>query len=54
MGASMSYTRTLRHVPDDTVDQVIQDFKSEGASSVDKTKEEDGNGWMVVATFPDQ
>jgi hypothetical protein len=48
----MSHTATLRHVSDDLVDQVMQDFKSEGATTVTKTQEDDGNGWMVVATFP--
>lgn len=47
----MSYTRTLRHVSDDLVDQVVRDFESEGAS-VTRSREDDGDGWMVVATFP--
>jgi hypothetical protein len=48
----MASTKTLHHVSDDLVDQVVQDFKSEGATDVTKTKEADGNGWVVVATFP--
>lgn len=44
-------SRTLRHVPDDLVDQVVKDSESEGAT-VAKTRESDGRGWMVVATFP--
>ena len=47
----MPFTRTLRNVPDDMVDQVVKDFESEGAT-VTKTRETSGTGWKVVARFP--
>lgn len=41
-------TRTLTNVPDAAVDQLVEDFQSEGFA-VTKTKQSDGT-WVVVAT----
>ena len=47
----MPRTERLTDVPDDEVDQLVEDFESVGAE-VTKTKQDDGN-WTVTATFPD-
>ncbi len=47
----MAKTRTLKNVPPDKVDDVVQQFKDAGATKVTKTKQADGN-YTVVATFP--
>ncbi len=47
----MPRTETLRNVPDADLDEVVADFKSEGASV---TTDRQPNGqWTVTATFPD-
>lgn len=44
--------RILTNVPDDEVDQVVEDFESEGFTV---TKEQDGEStWKVTATKNDQ
>jgi hypothetical protein len=43
-------TETLNDVPDSEVEQVVQDYKDEGAT-VTKTRNPDGT-WTVTATFP--
>jgi uncharacterized protein with GYD domain len=48
--AFMPHTETIKDVPDDKVDEVVQDFESEGAK-VEKTEQSNGK-WTVVATFP--
>jgi hypothetical protein len=45
----MAQTITLTGIADSTVDQVVGDFQSEGAT-VTKTKQADGT-WTVVAKF---
>lgn len=47
----MPRVETLTDIPDTEVDQVVNDFKSEGAT-VTKTRQANGM-WTVVATFPD-
>lgn len=39
-------------VPDEDVDQLVEDFESEGAK-VEKTRQPDGK-WIVKALFPDE
>jgi hypothetical protein len=46
----MAFQRQIAHVPDNMVDQVVADFKSEGAIVVKIS--EGGGKWTVVATFP--
>lgn len=43
----------LRDVPDSEVDEVMQDFRDDGATNVRKDKQLDGK-WTVTATYPDQ
>jgi hypothetical protein len=47
----MPHTETVTDVPDDKVDQVVEDYESEGAT-VQKTRQPN-RLWTVVATFPD-
>jgi hypothetical protein len=44
-------TATIRHVPEDQLDHVIGTLRAEGAD-VSRAKESDGDGWVVVGTFP--
>jgi hypothetical protein len=46
----MPQIKELNDIPSDDVDEVVSDFKSEGAQ-VEKIKQPDGN-WTVRATFP--
>lgn len=46
----MPRTEVLKDVPDEAVEQVMQDFRDEGATP---TKQKQPNGlWTVTATFP--
>ncbi len=47
----MTTQRTVTDIPADKVDQVVEDFESEGCSAV-KSQQSD-NKWTVVATCPD-
>ena len=48
----MAQQKVLTDIPDKDVQQVIDDFKSEGCDPV--TKEKQANGlWTVRATCPD-
>lgn len=46
----MARIEELNDIPPAEVDQVVDDYTSEGAE-VEKTKQADGN-WTVKATFP--
>jgi hypothetical protein len=47
----MPHQEEIDKVPADTADQVVQDFKDAGATSV--TKAEDASGtYTIIATFP--
>jgi hypothetical protein len=48
----MAHTSEIDDVPPDQVEQVVQDFKDAGATSVTKTQQPNGN-FTVVATFDD-
>jgi hypothetical protein len=49
----MATQKVLSDIPDDNVQQVIDDFESEGCSEV--TKEKQPNGlWTVRATCPEE
>jgi len=43
--------KTLKDIPDGEVNQVEEDFKSEGCEVV-KKKQDDGK-WTIIATCPD-
>lgn len=45
----MSRVEILKDIPDSEVEEVVSDFKSEGAS-VEKEKQDNGS-WKVTATF---
>jgi hypothetical protein len=48
----MPRVEVLTDIPDSQVDQVVEDFESEGATA---TKTRQANGlWTVRATFPDR
>jgi hypothetical protein len=47
----MAHTVTLTDITPELKDQVISDFKSEGAQVI-ATEQADGN-WTIVALFPD-
>ena len=46
----MAYTTEIDDVPPGEVDQVVQDFKDAGATSVTKAQQPNGN-FNVIATF---
>lgn len=46
----MPRQETLKDVPADKVDQVVQDFRNAGATNVTKIKQTDGK-YTVTATF---
>jgi hypothetical protein len=48
----MPRQETLKDVPADKVEQVVQDFKAAGATKVTKTKQSNGK-FTVTATFDD-
>jgi len=49
--AGMPRVETLTEIPDEEVDEVVEDFRSEGA----KVQKKPENGtWTVIATFPDE
>lgn len=48
----MPRTETLRNVPDASLAEVVEDFKSDGAS-VTTDRQPDGR-WTVTATFSDE
>ncbi len=47
--ATLKKLSTLTHVPDDRLEEIIEDFKSEGAT-VSKRRHADGT-WSVTGTF---
>lgn len=47
----MATQKVITDIPDDDVDEVVEDFNSEGCNAR-KEKQADGN-WKVVATCPD-
>ena len=47
----MARVEELTDIPSNEVNEVVEDFESEGAS-VQKIEQQDGN-WTVRATFPD-
>jgi len=47
----MSRVEKLENIPESDVEEIVSDFKSEGAS-VEKIREPDGQ-WTVQATFPE-
>jgi hypothetical protein len=48
----MTHTSEIDDIPPSQVDQVVQDFKDEGAINVTKTQQPNGN-FTVIATFDD-
>lgn len=48
----MATERILTDVPDDAVDRVVEDFRSEGCTKVSKEKQPNGR-WTVRAVCPD-
>ncbi len=49
----MAHQETLSDIPDDEVEEVMEDFKDSGATKVTKTKQSNGL-WTVTATFADE
>jgi hypothetical protein len=49
----MAHQETLSDIPDDEVEEVMEDFKDSGATKVTKTKQANGL-WTVTATFADE
>lgn len=46
----MPHTDVIKDIPDSDVDQVMQDFKDDGATA---TKQKQANGlWTVTAIYP--
>ena len=48
----MPQTLTVKDVPEDKVDEAVQNLKNAGATNVTKTKQADGK-FTLTATFPD-
>jgi len=44
---------TITDVPDSDVDEVVKDFKNDGATTVTKVRQDSGH-WIVTAIYPDQ
>jgi hypothetical protein len=44
-------TQTIENVPPDRVDDVMQEFRDDGATNV--RKEPQGSNFKVIAEFPD-
>lgn len=49
----MATEKILTDIPEEDVDKVVEDFKSEGCNPVNKEKQENGK-WTVKAICPDE